>query len=57
MKTLEEDLTKYEKEANTELFIDEKINSQLKEKLKNINILKLINNLETQLKYIEKLEH
>ena len=57
MKTLEEDLAKYEKEANTELFTDEKINSQLKEKLKNINILKLINSLKTQLKCIEKLGH
>lgn len=66
MRTLESDLIKIEKDANEEIIYqpeykendllkDQKVDSFIKKNLKNINIIKYINNLETQLQYIEKL--
>lgn len=66
MRTLESDLIKLEKEAKEEIIYqserkekdllkDQKVDSIIKKNLKNINIIKYINNLETQLQFIEKL--
>jgi hypothetical protein len=66
MRTLESDLIKIEKDANEEIIYqpeykendllkDQKVDSFIKKNLKNINIIKYINNLETQLQFIEKL--
>lgn len=66
MRTLESDLIKLEKETKEEIIYqseckeknllkDQKVDSIIKKNLKNINIIKYINNLETQLQYIEKL--
>lgn len=64
MKTLESDLIKYEIEANSEiyypcnqknLYTDKIVNNYIKNNIKRINILKYINNLETELQFIENL--
>lgn len=63
MKTLECDLVKYEKEEKEDIYFpkqkniyaDKRVNNYIKNDLKRINILKYINNLETELQFIEKL--